>query len=508
MMADYVESLSNEQIDNALRVIGNLKLAGKSLNPVQMKYAIEVANKAANMGISPDLAVAMAYHESIGSFDPSLVGKDGEIGIMQVMPTTAEGMGFNPKELKKNPDQQIDAGLRYLKQQLDAHENDPHLALIAYNKGADHPFFKGGKLPDVTKQYLDHVESMGGFGAPAQAVESNPIETPVESEKVSSEISQEDQLSPQQELDPDLQRNFVPRVSSPPPTPSGIATPAEIGERLEAGLLGGLTGLGVSGVIGSRGILNKAGEVLGRGLTQGSQQAGALQAVAPPTTPPGVLGETAPAGTIETAPQNQFERSIQGAVNEQGTTGRQRQNVYNTETGRQAAQRRNVQNVFTRNTWNATPQGVLFPEQNAYTGPRGPQGEIGGGKPPPVEPIPSVEPTVPKAGSLERVTGILQSLINNPITRYASKLRILTPPLALAGAGERAAEVAQELRNPNPDYTSALLKGGSAAGMALTPFAPEIGLPLTGLSEGALYLRGNSPKGTFSYENPTGQTPR
>ena len=503
MMADYVESLSNEQIDNALRVIGNLKLAGKSLNPVQMKYAIEVANKAANMGISPDLAVAMAYHESMGSFDPSLIGNDGEIGIMQVMPTTAEGMGFNPKELKKNPDQQIDAGLRYLKQQLDAHENDPHLALIAYNKGADHPFFKGGKLPDVTKQYLDHVESMGGFGAPAQAVESNSTETPVGSEKVFSEISQEDQPSLQQELDPDLQRNFVPRVSPRTPNPSGIATPAEIGERLQAGLLGGLTGLGISGVIGGRGILNKAGEVFGKGLVQGSQQASALQAAAPAENPPGILGGDASAAATETTNRGRMPRNYGVAAGLSDVEAAQAVDMTKNPGGvhdllkqkRDALSKISGLGFGRTMAEDPTRSSLILPRTMATK--------------PPEPPIPTQPPEPPKAqGALERVTGILQSLINNPITRYASKLRVLTPPLALAGAGERAAEVAQELRNPNPDYTSALLKGGSAAGMALTPFAPEVGLPLTGLSEGALYLRGNSPKGTFSYKNPTGQEPR
>ena len=488
-MADYVESLSNEQVDNALRVIENLRIAGKDLTPEKIKYAVEIANKAANMGISPELAVSMAYHES--GLNPSKTGGVGEIGIMQVRPETAESMGFDSKSLKDNPDAQIDAGLRYLKEQLNTYENDPKLAVVAYNAGPDAPFFRGGDLHPTTKKYLDSVESMGAFGAPSQAVESQPSAVPAE--PTPSQAPQFDQST---------DYSLTPPPPPPPPPPPGGATPEEIKERLILGGLGGLTGLGISGVLGGKGVLNKAGEVFGKGLVQGSQQASALQSVTSPTSPPGVLSGTSPAGAIEAGPQTQFERSIQGAVNEQGTTGRQRQNVYNTETGRQAAQRRNIQNVFTRNAWDATPQGVLFPEQNAYTGPRGPQGEIGGGKPPPVEPM------VPKVGALERVTGVLQSLINNPITRYASKLRVLAPPLALAGAGERAAEVAQELRNPNPDYTSALLKGGSVAGMALTPFAPEVGLPLTGLSEGALYLRGNSPKGTFSYKNPTGQEPR
>ena len=445
-MSDYVESLSNEQVDNALRVIENLQLAGKDLTPEKIKYAVEIANKAANMGISPELAVSIAYHES--GLDPSKTGGVGEIGIMQVRPETAKGMGFDTKSLKGNPDEQIDAGLRYLKEQLNTYENDPKLAVVAYNAGPDASFFRGGDLHPTTKKYLDSVEAMGAFGEPAQApAEQAPSEAP-----------------PVQAA-PDYTLQTPPPPSPLPPGP----TPKDLQEQKEGALIGAGIGatktVGQAGLSGARGALGMVGENLARG----AQEAG-LASVAPPAQPPGVLGETAPAGSVVSNPQNQFERSIQGAVNEEGTTGRQRQNVYNTETGRQAAQRRNVQNVFTRNTWNATPQGVLFPEQNAYTGPRGPQGEIGGGKPPPVIPR-----TAPPASSLSEVTGLLRKLAETPLLKYSM------PAVGGALSGLEAVRAAQELRKPKPNYGEVALSGAGALGgvMSMFPATAPVGIPLS-----------------------------
>jgi hypothetical protein len=57
-----------------------------------------------------------------------------------------------------------------------------------------------------------------------------------------------------------------------------------------------------------------------------------------------------------------FERGILGAIEDTaGTTGRARQTMYNTETARQAAVRRGVDNPFTKSTWGATNAGVLVP---------------------------------------------------------------------------------------------------------------------------------------------------
>jgi len=67
-----------------------------------------------------------------------------------------------------------------------------------------------------------------------------------------------------------------------------------------------------------------------------------------------------------------FERGILGAIEDTaGTTGRARQTMYNTETARQAAIRRGVDNPLTRSTWGATNAGILVPTGSQTPKPAG-----------------------------------------------------------------------------------------------------------------------------------------
>jgi soluble lytic murein transglycosylase-like protein len=77
-----------------------------------------------------DLALALGCWESMG-FQRGAKSTKGAYGIMQVLPSTAAGLGENPNTVKGN----IFAGVRYLGQQLKKYNNDVDLALAAYNWG-------------------------------------------------------------------------------------------------------------------------------------------------------------------------------------------------------------------------------------------------------------------------------------------------------------------------------------------------------------------------------------
>jgi hypothetical protein len=149
------------------------------LSEDQAQVAVQIARKAKEMGIDPKLAIALAFRES--GLNPSTKnGTSGEIGLMQVMPKTAEGMGFSVDDLK-NPSKNIEIGLTYLKQGLDKF-GDPMLAVAGYNAGHDHPYFANPEknaLPASTKDYLRDINGMGGF-APTVTEEAPPapVETP------------------------------------------------------------------------------------------------------------------------------------------------------------------------------------------------------------------------------------------------------------------------------------------------------------------------------------------
>ena len=82
---------------------------------------------------------AVAKLES--DFDPNCVSSAGAVGIMQMMPSTAEGLGV---EDIYDPYQNIMAGAKYLRQMLDRFNGDYELAYAGYNAGPNAVARAGG----------------------------------------------------------------------------------------------------------------------------------------------------------------------------------------------------------------------------------------------------------------------------------------------------------------------------------------------------------------------------
>ncbi len=109
----------------------------------------EISRAAEKYGLSPKLISAVIEQESAG--DPQAVSQAGAKGVMQLMDATATMLGvknvFDPAE-------NIDAGSRYLKQQLDRFGELP-LALAAYNAGPGAVEKYGGIPPYAeTRNYV------------------------------------------------------------------------------------------------------------------------------------------------------------------------------------------------------------------------------------------------------------------------------------------------------------------------------------------------------------------
>src|SRR5208282_2710469 len=88
---------------------------------------------ATSMDIDSAIEEAAARHNVEPNFNPNAVSRKGAMGLMQLMPATARQLKVkNPFD----PEQNVDAGVRQLKQLLENYGGDIKLTLAAYNAGA------------------------------------------------------------------------------------------------------------------------------------------------------------------------------------------------------------------------------------------------------------------------------------------------------------------------------------------------------------------------------------
>lgn len=79
-----------------------------------------------------DPALVRAVIETESNWNAGAVSRKGAAGLMQLIPTTAQRFGASDVF---NPQQNVDAGVRYLKTLLERYNGNLDLALAAYNAG-------------------------------------------------------------------------------------------------------------------------------------------------------------------------------------------------------------------------------------------------------------------------------------------------------------------------------------------------------------------------------------
>jgi hypothetical protein len=461
----------------------------KNLDAEQIEYAMKVRQKADELGVNAALALATAYQES--KFRPNVKrGADGEVGLMQIKPTTAAGLGYSMQDIL-TPEKNIEAGLKYLKEALDVTGNDIRLAPIYYNGGPDtfRKFASGQDYDPKIDTYLKDLKGYNTFEAfdPSQLTEAKaPTKNPLPPVTVVDPAAKKFEEQSQEELTRD-----------------------------EFGLYGAAAGAAgaagaAAGPVATNVTTRAIGNILGQieqakaqktGVPMGappavSAPAGALPSSSVNLTPPVV--SNAPLGGLATGDQS--TRILQGTTGDQGTTGRARQTGYNVETSQQAAAKAEAEKIaqmlrqtgqvsqgapefFSRQPgMTSTPSGVLTPRSDIpqYTGARGPAGEVGGARAAEAAARPPyVPPPVPKPSGLEQAKGLFTSMMekgSRAMPMVSKVAPYVAAPFAGYSLGRDVADMymGYEQAPEERDYIDLGLTGLGALATAgsFTPAAP------------------------------------
>lgn len=127
-----------------------------SLVKRQKKYGEMIKIAASKNKIPNALVHAVITAES--AYNPKAISKAGAVGMMQLMPATAERYGVKDS---KDAEANIAGGTKYLSDLLVMFDNDMKLAVAAYNAGEGAVMKYGNEIPPYkeTQHYVKKVLS-------------------------------------------------------------------------------------------------------------------------------------------------------------------------------------------------------------------------------------------------------------------------------------------------------------------------------------------------------------
>jgi hypothetical protein len=139
----------------------------------QEEIDASIVMAAARHNVDPNLVRAVVKVES--NFNSNAVSRKGAMGLMQLMPQTAKSLKVNNPF---DPDQNVDAGVRHLKQLLENYGGDVNLTLAAYNAGSGAVARSAG-VPRFaeTQNYVRRITNLyyGGFDLSPSGPSHDPV---------------------------------------------------------------------------------------------------------------------------------------------------------------------------------------------------------------------------------------------------------------------------------------------------------------------------------------------
>jgi len=155
-------SAIEQRFNSSSGSIGNfskiLTSAQQSSSVVEKKISTDDISKiiqftAQKYGVDEKLAMAVAKVES--NLTPDVISSAGAVGVMQLMPETAQGLGVRSST---DPRENIDGGVRYLKQLMVTFDGDITKVVAAYNAGPQAVKKYNGTPPyPETQEYVAKV---------------------------------------------------------------------------------------------------------------------------------------------------------------------------------------------------------------------------------------------------------------------------------------------------------------------------------------------------------------
>ncbi len=153
----YIDVAEDNNKENNSGEVKETQPAGKQTvtasSMKKTKYDAYFKEAAKKYNISESLLKAVAKAES--DFDPDCVSSAGAMGVMQLMPETAKGLGVDDPY---DPEQNIMGGAKCLSLKLQEFKGDVRLALAAYNAGSGAVRRNGG-VPSYCNTYVNRVLS-------------------------------------------------------------------------------------------------------------------------------------------------------------------------------------------------------------------------------------------------------------------------------------------------------------------------------------------------------------
>lgn len=128
--------------------------ANPNPNPNRDQNAFDAYIKEASNAYGVPFAFIKAVIRAESGFNPHAVSSAGAIGLMQLMPSTAQALNCDDPF---DPQANITAGTRYLNILLNRYNGDLNLTLAAYNAGSGSVSRAGGIPFEATRRYIERV---------------------------------------------------------------------------------------------------------------------------------------------------------------------------------------------------------------------------------------------------------------------------------------------------------------------------------------------------------------